>query len=65
MMMNACGMYSFFTSFRLRGEIARRSVSEGGRLRGCLKQSKRPLIRLAASPFAAFSPHPGRRKGVI
>jgi hypothetical protein len=29
------------------------------------RESKRPLIRLVASPLAAFTPHAGRRKGVV
>ena len=52
----------FFTSPRLRGEV---DLARRGRVRGAVRALgllKRPLIRLAASLLATFSPQAGRRK---
>jgi hypothetical protein len=48
-----------FTSPRVRGEV---DPAQRGRVRGSFELSKRPLIRLAASLLATFSPQAGRRK---
>jgi hypothetical protein len=48
-----------FTSPRLRGEV---DLAQRGRVRGFFGMARRPLIRLAASLLATFSPQAGRRK---